>query len=131
MKIEIIKFPTFEDNSGCLSVYEVFKNVPFAIKRIFTVKAKKNEIRGNHAHKECAQLLICLNGKIMVECKDGLNQNTYLLESTSKGLLIPPGIWASEKYLEENSILMVLCNQEYIQDDYIKTWNEFIKFTKK
>jgi len=130
MKIENINFPTFDDNLGSLTVYEVFKNIPFEIKRIFTVKAKKNEIRGNHAHKECSQILICVNGKIEVECKDGLSHNSYLLESKSQGILIPPGIWASEKYLVENSILMVICDQEYTQTDYIKRWSEFKKFKK-
>ena len=44
-----------------------------------------------------------------------------------KGLLIPAGIWAFEKYINEGSVLMVLCDQAYEKDDYIFNYEEFKK----
>jgi hypothetical protein len=44
--------------------------------------------------------------------------------------VIPPGIWAEQVYEEENSILMVLCDREYDEGDYIRDFNEFLLFKK-
>jgi len=127
LKEKIIQFEVHSNSSGNLCVYESDDGVPFDIKRIFTVMAKKNEIRGNHAHKICQQLLVCVSGEIEVTCDDGLNQRIYRLSEMGKGLLIPAGIWASEKYINEGSVLMVLCDQAYEKNDYIFNYEEFKK----
>ena len=125
--VRLIRFPTFEDSNGTLGVYESGKHVPFTIKRVFTVSAKAHDVRGQHAHKKCMQLLVCVEGKIRVDCDDGLQLTQYMLTGMSPGLLIPPGVWAREEYLTDNSILMVLCDHEYEPDDYIRDYDEFKK----
>ena len=127
LKEKIIQFEVHSNSSGNLCVYESDDGVPFDIKRIFTVMAKKNEIRGNHAHKICQQLLVCVSGEIEIICDDGLNQRIYRLSEMGKGLLIPAGIWATEKYINEGSVLMVLCDQAYEKNDYIFNYEEFKK----
>ena len=127
LKEKIIQFEVHSNSSGNLCVYESDDGVPFDIKRIFTVMAKKNEIRGNHAHKICQQLLVCVSGEIEVICDDGLNQRIYRLSEMGKGLLIPARIWAFEKYINEGSVLMVLCDQAYEKNDYIFNYEEFKK----
>jgi hypothetical protein len=44
-----------------------------------------------------------------------------------KGLLIPSSIWASQKYIHEGSVLMVLCDRIYDKNDYIFNYEEFKK----
>ena len=127
LKEKIIQFEVHSNSSGNLCVYESDDGVPFDIKRIFTVMAKKNEIRGNHAHKICQQLLVCVSGEIEVICDDGLNQRIYRLSEMGKGLLIPAGMWATEKYINEGSVLMVLCDRIYDKNDYIFNYEEFKK----
>ena len=127
LKEKIIQFEVHSNSSGNLCVYESDDKVPFDIKRIFTVTAKKNEIRGNHAHKICQQLLVCVSGEIEVICDDGLNQRIYRLSEMGKGLLIPAGMWATEKYINEGSVLMVLCDRIYDKNDYIFNYEEFKK----
>ena len=124
----LINFPTHEDSNGTLGVYECGKQVPFDIQRVFTVSASKFDVRGDHAHKKCTQLLVCISGKIRVSCDDGLVVTQYLLDNMSTGLLVPPGIWASEEYLEHASALMVLCDRSYEGDDYIRDYNDFKNF---
>ena len=41
------------------------------------------------------------------------------MDVSNLGLVIPPGIWAQETYLKENTILVVLCDLPYDADDYI------------
>lgn len=126
--IKQIKFPSFRDTNGMLRVYESTEYVPFDIRRVFTVSAKAFDIRGDHAHKKCSQLLICIQGEIRVYCDDGFGIAQYIINETSAGLLVPPGIWAREEYLLDDSILMVLCDRGYESDDYIREYNEFIKW---
>jgi dTDP-4-dehydrorhamnose 3,5-epimerase-like enzyme len=123
--LRTIHFPTFEDSNGVLGIYEGMAHVPFDIKRVFTVSANENDIRGEHAHKKCTQLLICVSGEIRVDCDDGIQVSQYLLSGLSKGLLIPPCTWAKEEYLTDNAVLMVLCDRGYEADDYIRDFEEF------
>lgn len=125
--VTLIRFPTFEDGNGTLGVYESGDRVPFDIKRVFTVSAQAHDVRGEHAHKKCTQLLICVEGEIRVDCDDGSQVTQYLLKGMSAGLLVPPGVWAREEYLTDNSVLMVLCDRGYETDDYIRDYDEFKK----
>lgn len=124
---KLIKFPVFKENNGVLGLYESGEHIS-PIARVFTVKAMANDIRGQHAHKKCMQLLICVNGEISIDCDNGSKVSTYLLNEMSMGLLIPPGIWSSQCYLADNSVLMVLCDRRYEMDDYIRDYSEFKKF---
>lgn len=124
-----INFKKHEHLNGMLCVYESGQLVPFDIRRVFTVSAKAGDIRGEHAHKQCAQLLICVSGSIRVGCDDGVIVTQYLLDNMGMGLLVPPGVWATEEYLKDDAVLMVLCNLGYEESDYIRDYNEFKIFT--
>ena len=118
-KVELLSFPSFSDHNGVLTVLDNIDLIPFKVARFFTVSAEKKAIRGQHAHKECSQLLISVSGSIEVICDDGYKKSKYLLDASNLGLLIPPGVWAQETYLKENTILMALCDLPYDADDYI------------
>jgi len=120
-----IRFKKHEGPNGVLCVYEGGQDVPFDIRRVFTVSAGVGETRGDHAHKQCSQLLICVFGKIQVSCDDGAVVTEHLLDNMGAGLLVPPGIWAKEHYLTDGAVLMVLCDRNYEADDYIRDYKEF------
>jgi dTDP-4-dehydrorhamnose 3,5-epimerase-like enzyme len=128
---KLIQFNLHEDSNGTLCAYESCNLVPFTIKRIFTVTAKAFEIRGNHAHKKCTQLLVSVTGEIEVTCDNGIEKSVYKLSSMGQGLLIPAGIWASEKYICKGSVLMVLCDRDYESDDYIRDYDDFKEYIIK
>ena len=125
--MELKKINKISDKNCSLYYFNKLNSFVKNLKRVFFLKAKKNCFRGNHAHKICQQLLVCVSGEIEVICDDGLNQRIYRLSEMGKGLLIPPGIWASEKYINEGSVLMVLCDQAYEKNDYIFNYEEFKK----
>ena len=127
--IKLIKFPIFKEDTGELSVFEQnFDAIPFLIKRIFNVRSEINSIRGKHAHRLCSQLLICSNGSIEVICNDSINQKVFLLDKPNHGLLVPPGIWAEQKYIQKNSSMTVVCDRLYEPKDYISNYDEFKEF---
>jgi hypothetical protein len=123
-----IKFPKYADINGVLCVYQVGEYVPFDIRRVFVVTAGKDDIRGEHAHKQCNQLLVCVAGEILVSCDDGVAVTQYRLADMETGLLIPPGIWAKEEYIRSESALMVFCDREYEPDDYLRNYDDFKKY---
>jgi len=112
-------------DNGTLSVIEGPPHFPFKIERVFIVRGKRGSVRGEHAHKTCSQFLTCSHGSISVECTDGLDVVNFILDSPDLGLLIPPGIWAKQIYLKQNSILTVLCDKIYDPLDYIRNYSDY------
>jgi dTDP-4-dehydrorhamnose 3,5-epimerase-like enzyme len=128
-KVRLINFPYCQEDNGDLVVIQGMNDsVPFHISRVFNVRADKDSIRGQHAHSECTQLLVCTNGSIEVSCDDGEIQSVHILNKPYMGLLILPGVWAEQKYLENSSILTVLCDQPFNEEEYIRNYDEFKKY---
>ncbi len=126
--ISIVDFPFFKESNGSLLIMESGGVVPFEIARVFFVKADAGAVRGNHAHYECFQLLQCNNGSISITCNDGDESLDYILDVSNQGLLIPPGIWASQTYIDNNSSLLVLCYQPFSEADYIRHYDEYLQY---
>ncbi len=127
-QIKLIKFPKIDDNTGWISVFSKV-DLPFEIIRLFTVHTKIDCIRGHHAHKKCNQLLVCLSGSCLVTINDSMNKKKFKLECSNKGLYIPAGIWAEQKYVA-NSLVIVFTDQLYDESDYIRNYSDFVKFRK-
>jgi dTDP-4-dehydrorhamnose 3,5-epimerase-like enzyme len=124
-KVKVISFPRFSDDEDLLCVYESGLQVPFLVRRAFSVSAKKGSIRGQHAHKRCTQLLVCLTKSIRVSWDDGTSVGSCVLDDPGAGLLVPPGFWGCQEYLEDGALLMVLCDRPYEVEDYIRDYREF------
>ena len=122
--VKLIELPYHKENNGDLVVVEG-EIIPFSIKRVFNVRQQKGDIRGKHAHRHCSQLLICTNGAVEVKCDDSRTTEIYVLDKPNFGLFIPPGIWADQKYLENNTILTVLCDRPFEEADYIRNYDDF------
>ena len=116
---------------GQLTVFEFEKNLTYPIKRIFTIYgAPANQIRGHHAHKACVQGLICMSGSVKVTCDDGTKKRIFTLNQPNQLLTIPPGIWASQQYASASTILTVICSHIYDSNDYLRDFNDFLRYRK-
>jgi len=120
-----IELPHHFADNGDLVVMEGLTHVPFAIARVFVVRAPLGAIRGQHAHKICTQFLSCPIGSVKVRCDDGQKVMTYILEQPHVGLLVPPSIWMEQTYLARGSVLTVLCDRPYESQDYIRDYDDF------
>lgn len=106
----IIKLNTIFREEGKLTVVEEQKDVPFLIRRAYFIyDFPRNAIRGFHAHKILQQIMITLNGEIIVTLDDASEQKTYILNKPDDGLIIVNGIWRSFESLTENAICLVPC----------------------
>lgn len=120
---------TIADPNGTLSVIEGSRHVPFEIKRLFYVYGvHPGDVRGQHAHREAAQALICVRGTIKVTVDDGLAKKTFVLDRPDRGLLIPPTLWAEQRYELAATVLLVLSDQPFTEADYIRDYGAFTAF---
>ena len=110
----------FTDHRGSLIPLELTNAVPFSIARMFWVfDTPSGGTRGGHAHRRCSQYLVCQRGVVEVTVDDGGARRTLALQ-TGACLLIPPTIWAEQRYLTPDTILLVLCDRPYEAEDYIE-----------
>ena len=107
-------------------------HIPFDVKRVFySYDIPGGESRGAHAHRNCHQLLVAASGSFEVVLDDGTNRRTVTLNRPFFGLHVPPGIWAEEQGFSSGSICLVLASLPYDEDDYIRDYDEFLKFVRE
>ena len=127
--VRTIDLPVIPFRAGNISPMENLKEVPFETRRIFYLyDIPGGESRGAHAHRECWQFLIAASGSFQVLADDGLHQESYFLNRPYRGLLIPPGIWASELDFSSGAVCLVLASHPYQAEDYIRKYEEFLTF---
>lgn len=125
----LIQFPTHTDSRGSLSVCEG-ENLPFQIRRTFWIyNTPGDSVRGGHAHKQSWQLHLCFNGSVKINLDDGENREIVVLDDPSVGLVVGPMVW-HPFVIEKCALLQVFSSNEYSQDDYIHSYDEFVKATK-
>lgn len=123
----IIGLTTAHDDRGDLAALE-FDRLPFQPRRTFVVyNVPSSEFRGGHAHRECAQVLVCLKGSVVVDV-DPLC--TYTLDAPSRGLYLPPMTWATQSAYSRDAVLLVLASHPYDPGDYIRDHDEYRRLTR-
>lgn len=130
---KIISFKSINDQeNGSLSFFESNKDIPFDIKRIYyTYNVKTDVSRGKHAHKKLKQVIWCPYGEIEIILDNGKSKKSYLLDSPEKGLLLLDGSWRDIYWRKENSILCVAVSDYYDENDYIRDYDEFLKYVQR
>jgi dTDP-4-dehydrorhamnose 3,5-epimerase-like enzyme len=124
----LIELPRHARADGEVIVAEAAAQVPFRIERMFTLAASAGAKRGRHAHRLCSQFMICVSGAVDVVCEDGSNKNTFALNRRKQALLVPPGLWNTVEFRQDESVFIVLCDRLYEADDYIRDYNQFLSF---
>ena len=118
--------PLIEDLRGALSFGEVDTHLPFRPVRYFLVlRVPGPEVRGEHAHRNAHQLLICVTGECTVMVNDGAERAEVVLDRPDVSLHLPPMVWAAQFRYSADAVLMVLCSHIYDADDYIRDYDEF------
>ena len=131
MNIKLISIPKIEDNRGNLSVVEN-EVIPFEIKRVYYLyDVPAGAERGGHAHKNLKQFLIALSGCFDVVLHDGQNQQIITLNKPYEGLLINQGIWRELNNFSSGSVCLVIASAVYDEGDYIREFDEFLKYKGK
>jgi UDP-2-acetamido-3-amino-2,3-dideoxy-glucuronate N-acetyltransferase len=125
--VTLHRAPMIRDLRGNLSAREMGDGLPFEPRRYFVVvDVPSREVRGEHAHRRCAQLLICLKGSLACVVDDGKGREELSLDSPEVALYVPPMVWAVQYKYSKDAVLLVLASEEYDPDDYIRDYDEFL-----
>ena len=117
---------------GYLSFFQQCNDIPFFFKRIYyTYDVPIGTKRGMHAHKTLQQVLWCPYGEIEVILDDGKEKTSYLLDSPEKALLVLKGYWHDMYWKKEGSVLCVAASDYYDEEDYIRDYDEFLKYVEE
>jgi acetyltransferase-like isoleucine patch superfamily enzyme len=123
----LLPLPVVRDLRGHLLVAEFAHHLPFSPARVFFVyKVPSDRVRGEHAHRQCSQLLVALNGALSVMLDDGAHRQEIRLDTPGIGLLIPPEVWAVQYRFSSDAVLCVFASHPYDADDYIREYAEFL-----
>ena len=125
--VTTLELEVFQRNTGRLVAVQHGKEIPWSIERVFFIASEGAENRGDHAHFNGYQAFIATSGTSQLHCKDGLQTKTFELSDLSTVIFVPPGIWTIIS-LTGNSSLAVLTNLPYDENDYMRSWDEFMKF---
>ena len=128
--VRTIELPCHLRADGEVVVAEASAHVPFAIARVFTISSHAGARRGEHAHRQCSQLMLCVHGAVDVISDDGRDRRTIALERSNVALLVPPTIWNTVVVRQPESVLMVLCDRSFEEEDYIREYSDFLAFRK-
>ena len=122
----IIEFPKIGSPSlGYISLAEN-ENLPFEVKRIYWTYFTPEDVeRGGHSHINLQQILVAMAGTVTVKTEmPGGIKKIFILDSPSKGLLIPKLCWREMKYTH-NAVQMCIASISYDEADYIRDYNDF------
>jgi dTDP-4-dehydrorhamnose 3,5-epimerase-like enzyme len=117
-RVRVLTLPAFGDDRGRLSPISI-ADIGFRPLRAFLIdNVPAGTSRGGHAHRTATQLLICLSGTVVVAVRD-----RHMCESATLGateaVLIGPGVWSRQTYVEPDSRLLVLGDEEYDPASYL------------
>jgi len=120
-----------EDLRGKLVAGELGEFLPFAVKRFFLVHGVPGrEVRGQHAHRECHQFLVCIRGSCRVIADDGRHRQEFLLEEPTTGVYLPPMTWSVQYDYTPDAALLVLASHAYDARDYVRDYEAFLKLAR-
>lgn len=119
------------DRKGNITVVENDRDVPFEVRRTYYLyDVPGGESRGAHAHRELSQLIIAASGSFSVTLDDGKIKRTFILNRPYQGLYVVPGIWRTLDDFSSGAVCLVLASHPYDTEDYIRGYEEFVKYKK-
>lgn len=111
----------------CVAEHGPGQAVPFAVKRHFLVfNVPSPDVRGQHAHRRCHQMLFCIQGACSVVADDGKHRAEFLLNDRQLGLHLPPLTWAVQYRHTSDALVLVLASHPYDAGDYVRDYDAFL-----
>ena len=126
-KAKLVSVPKIIDKRGNLSVIESDNHVPFTIKRTYLIyDVPGGEVRGGHAFIEQKEFIVALSGSLDIIIFDGVKKQKFVLNRSYQGLYIPNGLWRHMENFVTNTLVLVISNTNFNEDDYIRNKKSYI-----
>ena len=126
-----IDLPLRADARGVLTIIG-HDEIPFSIARVFYVRGVPQDVeRGGQAHHVTEQFVLALAGRFRLDLTDGVGKRSFELQSSDRGVYVPPMIWDRLYDFSRDALCLVLASTQYAESDYIRDWKEFLRLTKR
>lgn len=129
----IIELPRLGDLAGSLTpVVNGQGQLPFDTRRVYYLyDIPADAERGGHSHYCEQRLIVAAAGCFDVAVSDGKSWRTYTLNRPYRGLYVPQGLWRVLNNFSSGSVALALCSTPYSEDDYVRSFNEFLALSAK
>lgn len=114
------------ERRGLLASLE-FSRLPFRPLRAFVITGvPAKEVRGNHAHRRCAQALWVVRGAFRVRLTDRQGvSDEKILPANEAAIYVPAWTWVQLWAGDQGDVLLVLASLPYDESDYVRDPGEF------
>lgn len=128
---QLIQMPytnDFLDCSGCF--VNSNSSLPFDIKRVyFTYDIPSFAKRGGHAHINLESIIFPLKGQFeVIYHQQNLEEKCQILKDQHTGLHLKKETWRELDNFEDNSVVLVLASDIYLEEDYIRYHSVFTTY---
>ncbi len=131
-EVQLIKLPKILDERGNLSFFENDNQIPFTIRRAYWIyDVPGGEVRGGHAYKSLQEVIVALSGSFDLVLNDGVNQKVFTLNRSYNAIYIPKTIWRHMENFSTNSLALIVADQAYNENEYIRSFEDFIQLKNK
>ena len=128
----IVELGKHHGATGNLTVVDNGKVENFDTKRVFFIYDIPGGVsRGGHSHKTLRELIVATSGSFEVYVNDGRKERCFLLNHPSKALLLPAGVWEELRNFSSGAVALVLASIPYTPEDYIRDFDEFLKYKQQ
>jgi mannose-6-phosphate isomerase-like protein (cupin superfamily) len=129
--LQEIQVTTSADARGILDIAEFQGFGKFETKRVYYISnVPDGNTRGAHAHKQLNQVFFALSGNFDMTVTDGLVTETVELKAHGSGYFLPAGYWRDLRNFSSNAICLVLASEHYDENDYIRSFEEYLECKK-
>jgi UDP-2-acetamido-3-amino-2,3-dideoxy-glucuronate N-acetyltransferase len=126
--VSVHRLGLHRDIRGTLVAGEFGDEVPFRPKRSYLVfDVPSSQIRGEHAHRRCAQFIVCVRGACSLVVDDGSVREEFRLDHPTLGVHVPPMVWSTQFAHTPDAMLLVLASDHYDPGDYIREYPAFLE----
>ena len=131
-KTALVSFKVHGDDRGSLIALEDGHNLPFNVRRVYYIYGTKAGVsRGFHAHRKLKQMLIAVSGGVTIKCEYNGVKKEYILSRPDEGLLIEGLVWREMHDFSPDCVLLVLADEYYNEDDYIRDYQTYLQEADK
>jgi hypothetical protein len=122
MNAKTLSVDYIRDARGCLHVLDI----PFPVVRAFEIRdVNPVAIRGNHAHRNCDQIIRCITGECMMTTQSSAKSIRSWILRPGTAVLVPRMHWIMLCEFTVDCIVSVLCSEKYVPP--ITDFEEFLK----
>lgn len=86
----------------------------------FIYGSQPDKQRGQHRHRHSMMLMNCVRGSVRVYVQTPSHDQYFILDDSTKYLLLSPDDWRMMYDFTPDAILVVTCDYPYLEEDYIE-----------